>query len=247
MPDLLHPDRLLPADSTTRAIARTLYESVKELPIISPHGHTDAAWFADNKPFANPTELLITPDHYVYRMLYSHGISLEQLGICPTGKVLENPPAPEAVWQLFADHYHLFQATPTRLWLDHVFAEIFGFETVLNSNTAAHYFEVIQTQLGTPQFLPRALYEHFGIELPDAESFSNWEQRGSRVAAAQAIQAEPDAECCYARANKIWLTDPDGHRWELWHRTGEYDALGSTKPEVSSIAEQSACCQPSCC
>jgi glucuronate isomerase len=165
MPDLLHPDRLLPVDSTTRAIARVLYESVKALPIVSPHGHTDAAWFADNEPFANPTELLITPDHYVYRMLYSHGISLEQLGISSSDKDLENPPAPEVVWKLFADHYHLFQATPTRLWLDHVFAEIFGLETALNSDTAHHYYDVIQTQLGTPQFLPRALYEHFDIEL----------------------------------------------------------------------------------
>lgn len=84
--------------------------------------------------------------------------------------------------------------------------------------------------------------QHFGIELPDAESFSSWEKRGTQVEDAQAIQAEPDAECCYARANKIWLTDPDGHRWELWHRTGEYDAMGSTKPEESSIAEPSTCC-----
>ena len=102
-PLLLDPDRLFPADNNVRGIARALYSTVKSMPIISPHGHTDAGWFAKNKPFDNPAELLITPDHYVYRMLYSQGISLEQLGI---GQHKEQPKvSPEAVWQIFADHY----------------------------------------------------------------------------------------------------------------------------------------------
>ncbi len=78
---VLHPDRLFPADERSRAIARSLYEGIKDLPIVSPHGHTDPAWFALNEPFPDPANLLIVPDHYIFRMLYSQGIPLEQLGI----------------------------------------------------------------------------------------------------------------------------------------------------------------------
>ena len=170
-PALLHPDRLFPTDPKTREIARALYDTVESLPIISPHGHTDAGWFATNQPFANPAALLITPDHYVYRMLYSQGISLEQLGIFPAGNDSDNDndkteaPAPERVWQLFADHYYLFQGTPTRLWLDHVFGKIFGLEVGLSSDTANIYYSTIQNKLRSPEFLPRALFEKFNIEL----------------------------------------------------------------------------------
>lgn len=161
MSSLLHPDRLLPQDPGTREIARRLYESVRDLPIVSPHGHTDAAWFATNQSFANPAELLITPDHYVFRMLYSQGISLTELGIAGAGQ----PAAPEAVWQLFADHYYLFRGTPTRIWLDHVFAEVFELEQALDGASAAHYYEQIQSKLARPEFLPRALFERFNIEV----------------------------------------------------------------------------------
>lgn len=165
MPPFLHPDRLLPSEPKVREIARELYASVKHLPIISPHGHTDAAWFANNNAFPNPAELLITPDHYVFRMLYSQGIKLEQLGINPSNSEQNDPPSPEAVWQLFADHYHLFQGTPTRIWLDHVFGEIFGLDKPLDGNTAEHYYSTMQAKLALPEFRPRALYEQFKIEL----------------------------------------------------------------------------------
>ena len=49
----LHPDRLFPADTGTRDVARRLYATVKHLPIVSPHGHTDPQWFADDEPFAD--------------------------------------------------------------------------------------------------------------------------------------------------------------------------------------------------
>jgi len=165
MPKLnLHPDRLFPADATTRNIARELYQRVKNLPIISPHGHTDPAWFASNEPFANPTELLIIPDHYVFRMLYSQGIPLEQLGIerCDGGPVEKNP---RKIWKLFASHYHLFRGTPSRMWLDWVFVEVFGIDVRLEASTADHYYDVINNALKTPVFLPRALFEKFNIEV----------------------------------------------------------------------------------
>ena len=124
-PLALHPDRLFPADPATRAIARDLYEPIRGLPILSPHGHTDPAWFATDAPFADPSSLLIVPDHYVFRMLYSQGVPLETLGV-PTedGSPVEGDP--RKIWRSFAAHYHLFRGTPSRLWLDWVFAEVFG-------------------------------------------------------------------------------------------------------------------------
>ena len=161
---ILHPDRLFPAEPQLRGIARELYASVHALPIISPHGHTDARWFADNAPFNNPADLLITPDHYVFRMLYSQGVSLEALGIAPQNEA--TPVAdPQAVWQCFAEHYHLFRGTPTRMWMDHVFAEVFGIEVPFSATTAPHFYAVISEHLQSAAFRPRALFDRFNIEV----------------------------------------------------------------------------------
>ena len=163
-PLLLHPDALLPSNSVERDIARRLYASVANLPILSPHGHTDPKWFAENKPFANPTELLIQPDHYVYRMLYSQGISLDELGISRSDE-RKTSTEPEKVWQIFADNYHLFYGTPSYFWLNYVFVNTFGLDVKLNSETAAHYYKIITDKLSTPEFLPRALFEQYNIEV----------------------------------------------------------------------------------
>lgn len=163
-PLALHPDRLFPADPETRGIARTLYERVKDLPIVSPHGHTDPSWFAGNEPFANPTELLIIPDHYVFRMLYSQGVKLEELGI-PTVDGSPTGQDPRKIWHIFAAHYHLFRGTPSRMWLDWVFAEVFGLKLRFEPETADLYYDTIDAALKTPEFRPRALFDRFGIEL----------------------------------------------------------------------------------
>jgi glucuronate isomerase len=160
----LHPDRLFPADERTRAIARALYGPIKDLPIVSPHGHTDPAWFAYDQPFANPSELLIVPDHYVFRMLYSQGVRLENLGV-PTIDGSPTETDPRRIWRIFADHYHLFRGTPSRAWLDWVFAEVFGLEVRLEPATADLYYDRIDAALKTPAFRPRALFERFNIEL----------------------------------------------------------------------------------
>lgn len=157
---LIHEDRLFPAEQGTRRIARALYEHVRALPIVSPHGHTQAAWFARNEPFPDPATLLVQPDHYVFRMLYSQGVSLDDLEIGQSQ--VSNP---RKIWRIFASHYHLFRGTPTRLWLDFVFQELFGLEERLSASTADQYFDVISERLKTPEFLPRALYERFKIEV----------------------------------------------------------------------------------
>jgi len=161
---ILHPDRLFPADETTRSIARNLYAGVKDLPIVSPHGHTDPAWFALDEPFANPADLLIVPDHYLFRMLYSQGVALERLGI-PRADGGPTETDPRAIWRLFADYYHLFRGTPSRLWLDWVFTDVFGIDVRLSPQTADLYYDAIDAALKRPEFRPRALFEQFNIEV----------------------------------------------------------------------------------
>ena len=157
---LLHNDRLFPADLETRAVARRLYAEIRDLPIVSPHGHTQAGWFARNQPFPDPAKLFVQPDHYVYRMLYSQGVSLEDLEIgVPELK------DPRRVWRIFAEHYYLFRGTPTRMWLDYAFQELFGLTDRLSAKTADHYYDTIAAKLATPEFLPRALYERFRLEV----------------------------------------------------------------------------------
>jgi glucuronate isomerase len=159
---MLDKNRLFSADSAARAVAVKLYETVRDLPIISPHGHTEPRWFAENKPFPDPAALFIQPDHYIFRMLYSQGISLESLGIPQAdGKQSADP---REVWRIFARNYYLFRGTPTRLWIDYSFETLFGLKDRLSSENADEYYNVIQKKLNTPEFLPRALYEKFNIE-----------------------------------------------------------------------------------
>ena len=163
-PLTLHEDRLFPPDPTIRAIARRLYQTVRDLPIVSPHGHCDPAWFAENQPFPDPATLLIVPDHYLFRMLYSQGVPLERLGIPRReGGAVETDP--RAIWRLFARHYHLFHGTPSRIWLDHVFAEVLGVTDRLGPDTADAIYDHIAERLAEPAFRPRALFDRFGIEV----------------------------------------------------------------------------------
>lgn len=158
-PLTLHPDRLLPNEPAVRGIARELHASVADLPIVSPHGHTDPAWFATNAPCGNATELLLVPDHYLFRMLYSQGIRLEDLGI--SGHEAD----PRAAWRILAESYHLFRGTPSRIWLDWVFAEAFGIDVQLDAETADHYYDTITEKLATEAFRPRALFDRYNIEV----------------------------------------------------------------------------------
>ena len=163
---MLHPDRLFPSEPGERNIARELYGSISELPLICPHGHTDPAWFASNEPFPDPTALLVTPDHYLVRMLVSRGVPIEALGVRPrVGR-----PGPEfregrEAWRVFAAHYHLFRATPSRLWLDHALHEVLEVPEPLSAETADRAYDHIAERLADAAYRPRALYERFGIEV----------------------------------------------------------------------------------
>ncbi|MFW2586643.1 glucuronate isomerase [Sagittula sp. SSi028] len=161
---LTDPDRLLPAEPAQRAIARQLYDRVADLPIISPHGHCDPRWFAENTRFPDPAALFVVPDHYVFRMLVSQGVRLEELGVPRTdGGAVEADP--RVIWRRFAEHYHLFRGTPSAMWLDHSFEHVFGLTERLTADTADAYYDHIDAKLGEAGFLPRALFERFNLEV----------------------------------------------------------------------------------
>ncbi|WP_396593897.1 glucuronate isomerase [Brevundimonas sp. R86498] len=247
-PLTLHPDRLFPPDPDTRAIARRLYDGIKGLPIISPHGHTDPAWFATNDHWKNPAELLITPDHYVFRMLHSQGVAMEDLGVPRAdGGPVETDP--RAIWKRFAERYHLFRGTPSRLWHDWVYAEVFGLDVRLSAETADHYYDVIDAALQTEAFRPRALFDRYGIEvIATTESplddlahhrtirASGW--TGKVVTAFRPDPVmDPDFEGFHANLDRLGeLTGQDARTWEgylaaLRDRRAFFAAHGATSTD----------------
>lgn len=162
----LHEDRCFDSDPAVRRNARALYDSTRALPIVSPHGHVDSAILANNEAFTDPASLIITPDHYILRMLYSRGVPLESLGVAPIDGMA---PLAETdhrrIWQTFADHWHLFRATPTRAWLEYELHDVFGIRDDLNSASAVRVHDAIVERLQSPEFRPRALFRRFNIEV----------------------------------------------------------------------------------
>ncbi len=160
---LLDPDRLFPVEPGARALARTLHAEVRDLPIISPHGHTDPRWYAENQPFPDPAALFVIPDHYVFRMLCSQGVPLASLGVPRVdGGAVETDP--RAIWRRFAENYHLLRGTPSRMWLDYTFENVFGLATRLSAATADSAYDHVAERLALPEYRPRALFERFAIE-----------------------------------------------------------------------------------
>lgn len=180
----LHPDRFFSPAPAQREIARQLYAGVAGLPLVCPHGHVDPRLFADpDYTFGSPTELFVIPDHYIFRMLYSQGVPLEQLGIPRRdGGAVETDH--RRIWQLFADHLHLFRGTPTGVWLRDELVNVFGIHETLTAVNAMAIYDAIDASLRTPAFRPRALYERFNIEV-----LCTTDPATSTLAHHQAIQA----------------------------------------------------------
>lgn len=156
---MLHPDRLFPTDPSEKAITRRLYDAISGLPLICPHGHTDSAWFAQNHNFSDPTTLLILPDHYVRRMLVSQGIQVMDI------KDADGQLDMRSIWTVFAQHYYLFRSTPTQLWFDHTFVNLFNLTEPLSAKTADAYYDIISDLLTQDSHRPRAMLERFNIEV----------------------------------------------------------------------------------
>lgn len=239
----LHSDRFFPTDPATRAIARSLFATVEALPIISPHGHTSPAWFADDIPFEDATSMFLWPDHYVHRMLYSQGITLAEIGIAPNGGVAE--PDRRKAWRILAEHYYLFRGTPSRTWLDHVFATVFDLKVRLGRETADLYYDTITEALKTPDFRPRALFRRFNIEVLsttegaldplDAHKMirETWDGRVVSTFRPDDV-ADPDREDFTANVQKLGaLTGENTATWKgylqaLANRRAYFRSLGTT-------------------
>jgi glucuronate isomerase len=161
---MLAPDRYFSPVPAVRSVARALYDEFASLPLVCPHGHVDPRLLALDEPFPDPTALIVIPDHYIVRMLYSQGVPVESLGI----PRLDGGPVEtdsRAIWQRFADHYYLFRGTPSGAWLAHEFEGVFGINEPLTTQSAMRIYERIDGSLRQPEFRPRALFERFNIEV----------------------------------------------------------------------------------
>lgn len=163
----LHEARFFDPDPTIRKIAGELFAETSSLPIVSPHGHVDPKILAEDTPFPEPADLIVVPDHYILRMLYSQGIAFEEFRT-PLDEVTSGAPGlrdPRRIWQLFAEGYHLFRGTPTGIWINHTLHDVFGVRVQLSSETADRIYDEISEKLASPEFRPRALFERFSIEV----------------------------------------------------------------------------------
>ena len=222
---VLHPDRLFPADPGTRAIARRLFEAVESLPIISPHGHLDAAMLAADEPLGDPTALLITSDHYVTRLLHASGVPLADLGV-------GQGPLPEAesrrAWRLLCEHWDVFRGTPVRYWLECELAGIFGVAVRPSASNADGIYDHLAFLLAKDTYRPRALISRWGVEV-----LSTTEDPLSDLDAHAALAADPSFRCRVVPsfrpdrflepARPDWVANVDQLGAVTGEDTGDYD------------------------
>ncbi|HVV28488.1 MAG TPA: glucuronate isomerase [Rhizomicrobium sp.] len=259
----LDPHRYFPADPAQRRIAAELFAHIEKLPIVSPHGHTDPAWFADDAPFEDAVSLLLWPDHYLLRLLYSQGVSLESIGLAP----LDGDAGPvetdrRRIWRRFASHYHVFRGTPCRAWLDHTFLEVFGLDRAFGPETADHYYDAINERLATPAFRPRALFERFNIEViattetsldplkhHEAIAASGWKGRVLTTLRPDEITDPDHEQFRQALAALAGITGEDTTTWKGYLRAIEnrrafFRAHGATATDHGHLTAQTADLSP---
>ena len=260
----LDPERYFPSDPEQRRIAVELFAGIAKLPIVSPHGHTDPAWFSTDAPFEDAVSLLLTPDHYLLRLLHSQGIKLEALGLKP------NDGAPyetdrRKIWRLFAENYHIFLGTPSRVWLDHTFATVFGLDRRLTPESADHYYDIIAEKLATAEFRPRALLNRFNIEviattegaldpLTDHKKImdSGWDGRVITTFRPDEV-TDPDHENFSAGLPRLGeITGEDVTNWKgylkaLENRRAFFRAHGATATDHGPATAQTADLSPADC
>ena len=149
-----------PAEQSARGVARALYEHVRTLPLVSPHGHTKAEWFARNEPFPDPAQLIVQSDHYIFRMLYSHGIALERhRELAIGGTETRGRPGGHLLvtTTCFAERLRAFGwISPSRNYLGWTSR----FRNTAQTSTSIRF----QTSCRRRKSQPRALYERFNLE-----------------------------------------------------------------------------------
>ena len=207
-----HADRLLPAEPGVRSVARHIYESIRDLPIISPHGHVDARLFVADDAFDNPTSLFLSPDHYTTRLLHANGVSLADLGV---GRSHLSDAEARSAWRIFCSKWHIFAGTPVQFWFESVFADIFGVTQVPSPETADAIYDRIAAALATPAFRPRALRDRFRIDV-----LATTDDPSDALSAHAALATDPDF-----RGRVIPTFRPD--RYLEAAKPGWHDALQS--------------------
>ncbi|NIA71772.1 glucuronate isomerase [Pelagibius litoralis] len=260
----LHEDRLFPAEASQRGVARRLYAEIKDLPIVSPHGHTDPAWFAEDQPFGNPAELFIIPDHYLFRMLYSQGVDLEDLGVPRRdGGPVERDG--RRIWRRFAEHYHLFRGTPSRLWFDHALSVVLGIDEQLTPESADRLYDRLSERLQQSDARPRALFDRFNIEvLATTESplddlahhkvirDSNWDGRVITAFRPDPV-VDPDFEGFRGNVEELGkLTGEDTAGWDGYlaaqrQRRAFFSEMGATSSDHGHPSAATADLDPGAC
>ena len=221
----LDRDRYFSPDPARRRVARELYAAAVDLPIISPHGHVDPGLFADeHATWGTPADLLIIPDHYVFRMLYSQGIPLESLGI-PRRDGESVDVDHREIWQIFAENFYLFRGTPSGIWLTQELAQVFDVDEPLNGETAESIYDHIAAKLAQPEYQPRALFDRFNIEVLCTTDAA--QDRLDHHRAIRASDWDGDIRPTFRPDGVIHLLAPD------WR--GNIDALS----EVSGVAVDS--------
>ena len=182
----LDPDRLFPSDPGVRSLARQFYESTRSLPIVSPHGHVDAGILAEDVGFGDAANLLITPDHYVTRLLHAHGVPLTALG--HRDRVSGTPAADgRAIWRAFCERWKVFRGTPSRFWLESELVDVFGLDVIPDASTADELYDAITERLARPEFKPRALFERFRIDV-----LATTDEPADDLSAHEILAADPD-------------------------------------------------------
>ena len=157
-------DRFFECSKDALPLARELYRQMSAFPILSPHGHVNPALLVENRPFKDPVSLLVTPDHYITRMLSSRGIGYRDLGIPTRQGVVEHVVAPERIWEILAENWIAFAGTPSRIWFEEILTEIFAIEIPFTMKNALQIFSRISEVLEQDDFVPQALFQKFRIE-----------------------------------------------------------------------------------
>jgi glucuronate isomerase len=234
----LDPLRYFPADPAQRRIAADLFATIEKLPIISPHGHTDPAWFATDAAFEDAVSLLLWPDHYLLRLLYSAGVTLESIGLAPREGGSDVEKDRRRIWKRLADHYYIFRGTPCRAWLDHTFLEVFSLDRPFGPDTADYYYDAINEKLAQPAFRPRALFERFNIEV-----IATTEHSGDELKHHESLAASGWKGRVVTTLRPDEITDPDHDQFAASiRRIGELSGedTGSWKGYLRAIENRRA-------
>ncbi|MEN9954281.1 MAG: hypothetical protein RL028_883 [Actinomycetota bacterium] len=157
----LDSNRLLVSAGTDSAIALELYGEIRDLPIISPHGHVDPNLFVRNEKFESPTDLFIYHDHYITRLLHADGVSMVELRKPQSDADLSHA---KNAWLKFFERWAMFAGTASGYWFQESLQTVFGITQEPSAENALAIFEQIALELARDEMSPIELLKSFNIE-----------------------------------------------------------------------------------